>query len=297
MNTADVEIPIADKLIDITGTPDSMVNNIQFEGITFTHTNYTHPSYYGDIYWQANQYVDTWSDKTTGNEKAPTGAIELKYAAHINIERCRFNQLGSQGINLFLGSQYNLIRGCSFVELAGIGVQFGNMNTSSSDYWNPFDSRKLVKNNTVNNCYFDTCASEYLGGMAVLVAWTEGTTITHNEMCNLPYTGLSTGWGWSYANIQPNCVKNTVINYNYIHDFMTTLDDGGGIYTLGPQSAGTGECAYNHIKNMVHAYSGIYLDEGSSNWTDYNNVVEYVSTYWMHIGAPTGQNISAYNNS
>ena len=46
------------------------------------------------------------------------------------------------------------------------------------------------------NCFIHDCCVEYMSGVGVFAGYTEGTRIAHNEICRLPYSGISVGWGW-----------------------------------------------------------------------------------------------------
>ncbi len=56
-------------------------------------------------------------------------------------------------------------------------------------------------------------------------------------MRNLTYGGISVGWGWS-RHACGNCTNaaNNTIYANDVHGYKRVLNDGGGIYMLGPQN-------------------------------------------------------------
>ena len=100
-----------------------------------------------------------------------------------------------------------------------------------------------------------------MGAAALFTAYTENTEISHNELCHLPYTAISTGWGWG-ANRDSNLSHDNTISYNHIYDVMTKLDDGGCIYNLDSQP-GT-RIAGNLVHDVVSTKGCmIYLDDGS----------------------------------
>ena len=120
--------------------------------------------------------------------------------------------------------------------------------------------------------------------MGVFAGYTEGTTIAHNEITSLPYSGISVGWGWGEEDAgggkpeyqqpfkydTPTPAKNNRIECNNIHDVMKRTNDGAGIYTLGNQPGTVIRGNYIHdcktISKNIHGWSvhaGIYLDEGS----------------------------------
>ena len=89
----------------------------------------------------------------------------------------------------------------------------------------------------------------------------------------MPYSGISVGWGWGeedagggathqpFVYQTPTPAKNNRIEMNHIHHVMYSMNDGGGIYTLGnmPGTVIRG----NHIHDNGHAQTGgddLYLD-------------------------------------
>ena len=101
---------------------------------------------------------------------------------------------------------------------------------------------KTIKNNTIQNNYIAQTGVEYLDAPGINVIYTDGTNISHNEITNVPYDGISLGWGWGVPDAgslrgwtTPTVAQNNTVQYNYIHDVMKVLIDGGGIYTLSAQ--------------------------------------------------------------
>jgi len=239
---------------------------------------------------QANFVLD-WRNplkRSTGltslhNEHLKTPSQVVCHAAKsIRFDRCIFTKLGSGGIDLEFGAQDNVIAGCQFYDISGTAVQIGDV---LKDDHHPDDPRKMVKNNRVENCYVHDCGVEYLGSIGIFAGYTEGTVIAHNEITRLPYSAISIGWGWGEEDAgggpadyympfrydTPTPAKNNRIESNHVHDVMNTLDDGGGIYTLG-NMPGTVICG-NYVHDNQHFAGGIYLDQGSGFIEIKNNVV------------------------
>jgi hypothetical protein len=306
MGKIEVIAPALEKLVELRGTLDKPVEHVRFDGITFEHATWLRPSRIGHAEVQANCIIDSdpknWFIRTGGlenvhneNLKSPANIV-LHAAKSIRFDRCTFTQLGGAGVDIEVGSQDNVISGCTFFDIAGSAVQIGDV---LKDDHHPDDPRKIVKNNAVVNCYIHDCCLDYNGGIGVFAGFTEGTTIAHNEITRLPYSGISVGWGWGEEDAgggnpdykqpfrydKPTPAKNNRIEFNHIHHVMQTMHDGGSIYTLGnmPGSVIRG----NHLHDNGGAPGGIYLDEGSgfieitgnlvynaNNPMNYNNLVQ-----------------------
>ena len=295
MSKVQVRAPMVEKLIELRGTLDKPVENIHFVGITFAEAGWLRPSRIGLVDVQANFVID-WKNpmKRAGgytvvhNEHLKSPANVVCHASKgIRFERCSFTRLGAAGINVEFGSQDNVISGCRFFDISGSAIQIGGV---SKDDHHPDDKRKIVKNNAVVNSYIHDCCVEYMGGVGVSAGYTDGTIIAHNEICRLPYSGVSIGWGWGEEDAgggaehyympfeydTPTPSGNNRVEHNHIHHVMSRLQDGGGIYTLG-NMAGTVIRA-NHIHHNPGVPGGIYLDEGSGFIEVTGNVVYRVRT-------------------
>jgi hypothetical protein len=98
-------------------------------------------------------------------------------------------------------------------------------------------------NNTVSDCTVHHVSVEFRGHPGLLIGFSHGTLIEHNELAFLPYTAISVGWGWSgYPHTFDG--GNRILSNN-IHHHMQVLGDGGAIYTLGAQ----GNLPFSHIPN------------------------------------------------
>ena len=286
MTKAEVTVPALEKIAELTGTLDAPVQNIQFQGLTFEYGSWLRPSEIGFVDVQANFVLD-WNRPqrreggifTAHNQhiKSPANIV-CRIAHSIRFERCTFTKMGSAAIDLELGCQDNSIIGCRFFDISGNAVQISDVLL---DYHHPDDIRKIVKTNSVVNNYIHNCGTDYRGSVGVFAGYTEGTVIAHNEICNLPYSGISVGWGWGeedagggppnyyqpYKFATPTPAKNNRIEFNHIHNVMSKADDGAGIYTLGNQPGSIIQGNYIHdCKNPTSKRGwaqGIYLDEGS----------------------------------
>lgn len=284
LTKAEVIVPALERLVEMRGTLDRPVSNLQFQGITFAHGSWLRPSEIGFVDVQANFVLD-WKNplKREGglfavhNEHVKTPSNIVCHAVRaIRFDRCTFTKLGSGAIDLEYGSQDNTIVACHFYDISGSAVQVGDV---LKDDHHPDDPRKIVKNNAVVNNYIHDCGVDYWGSVGVFAGYTESTVIAHNEIARMPYSGVSMGWGWGEEDAgggpdnyyqpfrydTPTPAKNNRVEYNHIHHVAQKLNDTGAVYTLGNQPDAI-VCS-NHIHDIggdcPGLFSGLYPDEGS----------------------------------
>ena len=298
MRTVEAIAPAVERLVELRSALDRPVERIRFEGIGFRHGGWLRPSKIGHADVQANFILDPTSGHSTvlkeglrnaddENLKSPAN-VTCHAAKSIRFERCAFSQLGGAGLDIEFGSQGNVVSGCEFYDISGSAIQMGDV---LKDDHHPDDPRKIVKNNSVVNCYIHDCCLEYMSGVGVFAGYTEGTRIAHNEICRLPYSGVSIGWGWGQEDAggggysqprrykTPTPAKNNRIEFNHIHHVMQPMQDGGGIYTLGNQPGTL--IRGNHIHDNAGSPGGVYLDEGSGFMEITGNLV-YKAIEPMH---------------
>jgi hypothetical protein len=108
---------------------------------------------------------------------------------------------------------------------------------------------------------------------------------------------ITVGWGWSRHECDSctNAGWNTIA-YNKVHDYKQTLNDGGGIYMLGPQNESI--VHNNWLYDQHTASSGaLYPDEGSAYSTFTTNVITSIGgSEWLHLWTGSIHNITIENN-
>ncbi|MDX2548870.1 DUF1349 domain-containing protein [Streptomyces sp. WI04-05B] len=331
MSTADVEVPKLQSLIGVGGTYSSPATHIAFSGLRFSGTSWLDPTTHGYASQQTGAYLTgTWdrpSDALTSCqsgcplfeatrphwEQMPS-AVQVSAADHITFTGNRFTQLGQSGLGIGndanahttgvgLGADTITATGNVFTQDAGGGIVVGGIQ---ADAHHPGDSRMTNKNITLSNNLIHDVALDYRDMSSILVTYVNGATVSHNEVYNLPYSGLTIGYGWGtndvggsqdyvnrgLYNYQPTyttatTAANNHITDNYIHDIMQQMTDGGCMYTLSASPGSTFERNYCHNNGD---WFGFYHDEGSRNFTDTNNV-------FRNTGRWANENGTSTNNS
>ena len=294
MQEAEVIVPAVETLVRVEGTLDRPVRHIRFEKITFSYTTWMRPSEKGHVPLQAGMYltdgyrIDPKMQRNYLNHPLdnqgwlgrPAAAVRVVAARQIDFERCRFEHLGSTGLDYEEAVQGGVVRGCLFRDIAGNGLLVGSFSPAAHEThlpYDPADRREVCTQQQINNCYFTEIGNEDWGCLAIAAGYVEDINIEHNEISEVPYSGISLGWGWTQT---VNCMRNNRVHANLIHHYAKHMYDVAGIYTLGsqPKSYVTENCVHSIYKpGYVHDpnhWFYLYTDEGSSfitvrdNWTE-----------------------------
>ena len=294
MQEAEVIVPAVETLVRVEGTLDRPVCHIRFEKITFSYTTWMRPSEKGHVPVQAGMYltdgyrIDPKMQRNYLNHPLdnqgwlgrPAAAVRVVAARQIDFERCRFEHLGSTGLDYEEAVQGGVVRGCLFRDIAGNGLLVGSFSPAAHEThlpYDPADRREVCTQQQINNCYFTEIGNEDWGCLAIAAGYVGDVNIEHNEISEVPYSGISLGWGWTQT---VNCMRNNRVHANLIHHYAKHMYDVAGIYTLGsqPKSYVTENCVHSIYKpGYVHDpnhWFYLYTDEGSSfitvrdNWTE-----------------------------
>ncbi len=282
LTQASVIAPALETLVQVTGSLDRPVANVHFKGVTFEYATWLRPSEAGDVPLQAGMYfLDAYRLKPKGTAYhpgldnqawigRPPAGVSVKDANHVEFERCRFEHMAAAGLDFQSGTHDDLIQGCVFRDLGGNGIQMGKFSDAGVEThvpYNPKDERVICTHEKIFDNLVTDCGTEDWGSVGICVGYGREIAIEHNEVCDLPYTGISVGWGWNKA---ANCMRDNVVHANHIHQVATRLGDTGGIYTLSAQPGTViSENSVHNIKLSAYVpdpdhWFYLYLDEGSS---------------------------------
>ncbi len=154
-----------------------------------------------------------------------------------------------------------------------------------------------MKQNTVSDNVIHNIGTDYRSASGITLLFSQHTTITHNELFDLPYTGITAGVVQGHVDLADhpfnslNVNAENTISDNLVHDHLQVLADGGAIYMEGHQapyfyeSDGTTidsaatlanglSVAGNVTYNQGARFYALYDDAGSE-WIHYNGNVEF----------------------
>lgn len=292
MNTAEVVVPCLETLVWSAGTKDHLVKHLLFKGICFAHSAWSRPALNGYVPLQAGMYLlDAYKlaqpgtpDKAALENQAwlgrPAASVRLDHTHDTRFERCRFEHIGATALDLSQGCRNDQIEGCRFNDVAGNGLVMGHFSATGSEThvpYKPVDRREVTGDILVHNNLFTDIANEYWGCVGILAGYVDHVNITHNELKELSYSGISLGWGWTHS---PTVLKGNRIQGNLVHRYGKYNYSCGGLYTLSAQEGTViKENSVHSIYQSPYAHDpsagfAIYLDEASSgmtvidNWTD-----------------------------
>ena len=332
MNNVSVELPALQSLVSVGGTYDAPAHDISFGGITFTGTSWLGPSsnqgyadqqtgayISGNWNWPADRLNSCRSGCPAFEAVRPhwsqmPAAVQISAASRVTFTDSRFVNLGQTAIGI--GNDANAHTSGVGLGASGITITRSEIAQSSAggvvvggvraDAHHPGDQRMVNRDITVSHNRVHDLGIEYRGNVSVLNTYVTNATVAHNEVYNLPYSGISLGYGWGsndaggsnhYAgrglyNYQPRystpttASGNKLLN-NYVHDVMQQMTDGGCIYTLGWNP--NAEIRGNYCLR-TNGFFGLYFDEGSKYYRATGNVFSATGT-WATANYYGGENM------
>jgi hypothetical protein len=289
LQTAIVTVPYLENIVKVEGTIDRPVSYIGFKNISFQHSSWLRPSKAGLVPHQDGMYMlDAYKLKIPGTPDKkglenqawvgrPAAAVEVAYASHTTFEGCHFEHMASTGLDYQRGTHDNEIKGNLFKDIGGTAILAGIYSDEAQEVhlpYNPTDKREICTNEHIENNLITDATNEDWGCVGIGAGYVKGITIAHNEICDINYTGISMGWGWTKST---NAMSDNRITANKIHHYARNMYDVAGIYTL---SAQPGTVINNNYVDSIYKapyahdpehWFYLYTDEGSSYITLKNN--------------------------
>jgi hypothetical protein len=324
-----VELPRLAVLVAIGNSLDAPVTDLALRGLRFSHTTWLEPSSKeGYASQQSGAYLAGRTPLYPTNPIAdcPFGcpafetrrnewtqvpaAVQVAAATRISFEQDVFAHLGSYALGIGNDAVANLtgaglgasdvrVNRCVFTDDAGGAIMAGGIRR---DAHHPRDARQINQQILITNNRIQSVSKDYRDQTAILSTYVAGAVILHNDISDVPYDAIDTGYGWGIQDVggnpnyrvrmhgydwkenlvytTPTTHRDVVVASNRIHNAKRIFKDGGAIYNLSaaPSMLVTENYIYDNNDGI-----GLYLDEGSRYLTLRRNVVACKSCEWLNI--------------
>ncbi|TDD72822.1 right-handed parallel beta-helix repeat-containing protein [Actinomadura rubrisoli] len=266
---ADVVAPVLESLVSGEGTAKAPLHDVALRGLTFAHCTWRAPSRPAGF----PHIIGTWyyvgEDPKQEKSAGIPGAVAFRAAARVTVEGNHFTRLGTQALELSHGASASVVRGNVIEDVSGGGVHIGAIAEEPGTY----------RDNRVENNWVHHVGIDYHGGWGILLNQPHGSTVAHNQVNDVPYSGivfLNSGGDAKTAD------RTRVLN-NRVFNAGKVLLDGGGIYSNGPQGpsfAAGAVISGNEVHDTTNPYAendeppyAIYTDDGGDRITVESNVI------------------------
>jgi len=309
---ADVELPLLEALVEGRGTIKRPVSDIRFEGLTFSYATWLDPS-------SSDGYVSDQSGfHLVGGDHQPNvighdpedvrtpGNVRFRFSRRLTFRGNIFEHLGGVGLDLDTGSQGSTIEDNLFTDISSAAIQLGGI--SEVDH-HPQRPEQVTRDNLISNNLILQVGREFVDAAGIFAGFTRDTSISHNTIVDVPWSGIAMGWGWglldpgsfpglpgaqsgqwgTYYKPTPN--RNNVIQDNRIDGFLNVLWDGGAVYTTGQQGTSMSDSLLieGNVasgKRLLAGGNTFYADGGSRYIKIKNNVAIDNPVGVMDLGPP-----------
>ncbi|WP_367046779.1 right-handed parallel beta-helix repeat-containing protein [Streptomyces sp. Je 1-332] len=286
MRRAGVLTPETERLMVVDGAHD-----LRVQGIGFAHAAYAQPStdegYAGT---QAGLTLTGASgpvDHAGRHYTKPSAALTVRGGRHVAVTGAEFTQLGGAGVIFEEGTKDSSVTRSRFTDLSSGAVYVGDTEPKP-------DADLAGERNTVAYNTIRRTGVEYTDAVGIWAGYEAGLRVDHNTLDDLPYSGISVGWGWNQPEAQKSVLRDNRITANRITNVMRVehaQHDGGAIYTQGAQPGTV--VSGNYINRSAYGNTerdgnGIYLDEQSSYIRVEGNVITRVGYKWVSNWADYG---------
>ena len=254
LGETEVIAPRLTELVRLAGDADQglHVDHVTLRGLTFHH---------------ADWILSPEGNSSTQAAVEVPAAIMADGARHCAVEGCEVAHVGTYAIWFRRGCKDCRIQRNRLFDLGAGGVRVGEASMARTDAAE--SGRTLVDNNHI----FEG-GRVYPAGIGIWVAQSSHNRISHNDVHELLYSGISIGWNWNDAE---NRTHHNVIELNHVHHLVHgVLSDAGLIYCLG---VSPGSVIRNNVFHDIWPYAtppfgwGIYLDASCGGYLVENNLV------------------------
>lgn len=298
MTRVRAELAVGESLVDVRGTAARPVEHVRFTGLTFAHATWLGPS--GPDGYAADQsgfHVTGAGTRpnVVGHVERPTrtpGNVRLRHVRHVTFARNDFRHLGAVALDFDTGTQHAEIVGNRFTDVSAAAIQVGGVLPRDHHPRRPAD---VTRDNRIAHNLVTRVGREYQDAAGIFAGYTTRTTIEHNDISDVPWSGIALGWGWGLVDpggflglpgatagmwgtwTTPTASRGNRVLRNRIRRFLQVVWDGGAVYTQGRQGAGPadGEVIAGNVASGKRPAAGgnvFYTDGGSRYVTLTGNV-------------------------
>ena len=309
LSSAAVIAPELDVIIDLEGRDkENRVHNISFEGLTFAYSDWNLCEVENSHGRATNQGAMTlkafaekdWHGNIYREYDANPAAVYISSARDIDFLNNTICHTGNDGISLVNDVQNVNINGNAIYDTAGTAMLIGHIQhmyigDKGKDIGRHSEKERYDEateafcgNINITNNLFKNTSRLFWGNPGISIHAVHDMNFQYNQVENTPYSGLSIGWGWWNYNgsaeaVIPNeasivCRDNKIVN-NSFYNCITTLGDGGAIYTLSEMPSTI--ISENYIRSIgtpgveaAYHIRGIHLDEGTKYVLGERNVID-----------------------
>ena len=292
-----IEVPVIKDMIQLKGTKEAPVKNIQFIGFNFTQTSYT--------------FMDSYEPVARGDWAIHRGgAIFMEGTKNLLIADCNFEYVGGNGVFMSAYNRNNKVTGCRFVHTGESAVCFVG-SPEAVRFYQTWDDRLLHGKNWNHmrenmdleagpktpdypkDCVIENSIMHDFGDIGkqvagVYISMSHKITASHNTIYNCPRAGICINDGtWGGHLIEFNDIWETVRETGEHGPFnswgrerqwkggrgtdehflkeLTKLDAIDNVVIRNNRIA-------NYRKSISAGNWTIDLDDGSSYYEIYNNL-------------------------
>lgn len=297
LSEAKIEVTVIKDFIQLKGSKELPVKNIQFKGFCFTQSAYT--------------FMDAYEPLARGDWAIHRGgAIFMEGAENCLVEDCNFEYIGGNGVFMSAYNRNNKVTGCRFVHTGESAVCFVGLPSAVRFYQTWDDSQIHGKNwnemrknmdlesgpktlDYPKNCVIENSIMHDFGDIGkqvagVYISMSHKIKASHNTIYNCPRAGICINDGtWGGHIIEFNDIWETVretgehgpfnswgrerqwkgsrgIDEHFIKE-LTKLDAIDNVIIRNNRIA-------NYRKSISAGNWTIDLDDGSSYFEIYNNL-------------------------
>jgi len=275
MSGLDVELPHLGSLLVGAGSLADPVHNLTFSGLQFSYATWNEPSSpagFADVQSNltmtlpgGNQGMCTFSTPAGtcpwGALTQPAVNVGFSGSDHITLAGDRFVDLGGAGLGFEYGDHHDTVTHSLFDHIASTAILLGctydptptiaadaegiiqNCSLDPSVAANDsIGDNEILRHTTVSDNVIEHIGTDYPSASGITLLFSQHTRITHNDIFDVPYTGITAGVIQGHVDDQTHSQNAVNINGwntisdNLIHDYMQVLQDGGAIYVEGHQA-------------------------------------------------------------